>query len=66
MVEQLDSYSRCPARESVHDQQELRSRDVRRSGVTLADAMFKNQAPIELGQIAGLDTRSLAHADTGR
>ena len=67
MLDQLEPYAGRAAREPVHDEQELRTHDVRgRSRVALADAMLEDQPAVELGEIVRLDARSLAHADPGR
>jgi hypothetical protein len=64
--EQLDPHARGPTREAVGDEQELRAHDICGRGLALADAVLEDQPPVELGELAGLDARSLAHADTRR
>ncbi len=66
VLEQLEPHARRPAREAVRDEQELRAHDVGRRRVTLADAVLEDEAPVELGELARLDARPLAHADAGR
>ena len=66
MLEQLEPDARRAAGEAVRDQQELRAHDVGRRSRALADAVLEDQAPVELREVARLDGRSLAHADTRR
>ena len=66
VLEQFEPHSRCPAREAVHDEEQLCAYDVRRRRIALADPVLEDQAAVELRQLVRLDTRALAHADAGR
>jgi len=66
VLDQLEPYSGRAAREPVHDEQELRTHDVRAREVPLADAMLEDQPAVELGKIVCLDACPLTHADPGR
>ena len=66
VLEQLEPHAGGAAREPVRDEQQLRADDVGRRRVALADAMLEDQPAVELGELARLDARPLAHADARR
>jgi len=66
VLDELEPDARASPGEAVCEPERHRADDVLGRCGSLADAVLEDQPPVELGEVAGLHARPLAHADAGR